>query len=283
MRQKLRRHYTGKGIGVAVLDTGCFPHEDIRNIVAFQDFVNNKKSPYDDSSHGTHICGLIASETVGMAPDCHLIVGKVLDQYGNGKIPHVLKALEWVRVNRLNYNIRILNISVGTPATRPEDENSPLVQKVNQLWNEGIVVVVAAGNNGPKGMTVTVPGISRKVITVGSYSPPNPNTPTIHSASHIKEGFSGCGPTVSCIMKPDLVAPGSNIYSCSNTPGGYTYKSGTSMSTPIVSGAIALLLEKNPNLKNWEIKLKLHDTCRDLGLPRNQQGWGLLDVPRLLS
>ncbi len=282
MNQRSKRRYTGKGIGVAVLDTGCFPHRDIRHIDAFHDFIRNRSEPYDDSGHGTHICGLIAATTVGMAPDCHLIVGKVLDQYGNGKIPHVLNALEWVRANRSAYNIRILNISVGTPATRPEDENSPLVQKVNELWNDGIVVVVAAGNNGPRGMSVTIPGISRKVITVGSYSPADAHGPG-GSPYRMKEGFSGCGPTVSCIMKPDLVAPGSNIYSCSNSPSGYTYKSGTSMSTPIVSGAIALLLEKNPSLKNWEVKLRLHDTCRDLGLPRNQQGWGMLNVPALLS
>lgn len=283
MNYHSNRSYTGKGIGVAVLDTGCYPHQDISKIVAFRDFVNHRTVPYDDSGHGTHICGLISSKKTGIAPNSHLIIGKVLDHNGNGKIPNIIDALEWIRVNRFQYNIRILNISVGTPASGPEDENSPLVHKVNQLWNDGIVVVVAAGNNGPHSMTVTMPGISRKVITVGSYDTAQDRKGNRKNASDLPKHFSGRGPTVSCIMKPDLIAPGTNIYSCSNTENGYTYKSGTSMSTPIVSGAIALLLEKNPGLKNWEVKLRLHDTCRDLGLSKRQQGWGMLDIPALLS
>lgn len=282
MNDNSKHSYTGKGIGVAVLDTGCHPHTDIKKIEAFRDFVNNKSAPYDDSGHGTHICGLISSTKIGIAPNSHLIIGKVLDHNGNGKIPNIIAALEWIRVNRFRYNIRILNISVGTPSSCPEDENSPLVQKVNQLWDDGIVVVVAAGNNGPQSMTVTMPGISRKVITVGSYDVTGDKKYKTKNTSTLPKHFSGRGPTVSCIMKPDLIAQGTNIYSCSNTDNGYTYKSGTSMSTPIVSGAIALLLEKNPSLKNWEVKLKLHDTCRDMGLPKRQQGWGMLDINKLL-
>ena len=94
--------------------------------------------------------------------------------------------------------------------------------------------------------------------------------------------YSGRGPTGSCVLKPDIVAPGSSVISCSNRPGRYQTKSGTSMSTPLVSGALALLLEKYPDITNRDIKLLLRERAVDMGLPHTQQGWGLLDVERLL-
>ena len=95
--------------------------------------------------------------------------------------------------------------------------------------------------------------------------------------------YSGRGPTGACICKPDLVAPGGGIISCAPRQNSYRTKSGTSMSTPLVSGAIALLLEKDPSMTNLEVKLRLKERAVDLGLPRNQQGWGLLDVGRLVG
>ena len=86
--------------------------------------------------------------------------------------------------------------------------------------------------------------------------------------------YSGRGPTLACVCKPDLVAPGSGIISCCNEPGKYFSKSGTSMSTPLVSGAIALLLEKYPDMSNKDVKLRIRERALDLGLPHNQQGWG---------
>ena len=94
--------------------------------------------------------------------------------------------------------------------------------------------------------------------------------------------YSGRGPTCSCICKPDVVAPGASVLSCANFPGRYTCKSGTSMATPYVSGALALLLEKCPELSNRDVKLLLRERAVDLGLPRNQQGWGLVDIGELL-
>ena len=95
--------------------------------------------------------------------------------------------------------------------------------------------------------------------------------------------YSGRGPTAACICKPDLVAPGCSVVSCAGRADKYTIKSGTSMSTPIVSGATALLLERYPDMTNKDVKLKLRESCTDIGLPRNQQGWGLLDVEKLVS
>ena len=96
------------------------------------------------------------------------------------------------------------------------------------------------------------------------------------------EGVSGRGPTFECICKPDLVAPGNRIISCSSK-GGYRMKRGTSMSTPVVSGAVALALEKDPLLTNVEIKMMLKDSADDMGFPRNQQGWGRFNLERFLK
>lgn len=278
---------TGNGIGVAVLDTGCYLHEDFGNrVTAFADMVQKRSMPYDDNGHGTHICGIIggsgcASEGIfcGMAPGCSLIPIKVLDRRGNGYASDVLAGLRFIRENKERLGIRIVNISVGSLSRSNMGENSALVKGVNEAWDDGLVVVVAAGNMGPKNCTITTPGISRKVITVGCSD----DDKVVTVMGNRMVDYSGRGPTSACILKPDIVAPGASISSCSGQPGKYTSKSGTSMATPLVSGALALLLEKSPQLSNRDVKLLLRERCTDLGLPRNQQGWGLLDVEKLLE
>lgn len=270
---------TGSGIGVAVLDTGIYPHIDFdTRIAAFRDFLNGRKRPYDDNGHGTHVAGLIAGsgkgsggKYCGAAPGCHIICAKILDKRGNGMMRDVLDALYWVRSNKEKYNIRIVNISVGT-VDGSGKTGARLVRAVEDAWDDGLIVVTAAGNMGPSPGTITAPGISRKVITVGSSD-----------LLDTKNGISGAGPTRDCICKPDIVAPGSHIISCApGVKGGYTAKSGTSMSTPRVSGAIALMLEKDPYLTNVEIKMLLKEAAVDLGYGRNQQGWGELDLNAFL-
>lgn len=276
----------GTGIGVAVLDTGCYPHEDlVQRIAAFYDVVKRRPVPYDDNGHGTHVCGIIGGDGsashgkyCGIAPGCHLVPIKVLDRKGNGFASDVLAGLRWIREHRTQYNIRIVNISVGSFSRRNMSENSALVRGVNEAWDDGLVVVVAAGNMGPKSGTITTPGISRKVITVGCSD----DNQEVNVMGSRMVNYSGRGPTLSCICKPDLVAPGAGIFSCGNQTGAYTQKSGTSMSTPLVSGAIALLLEKYPEMSNRDVKLRLRERTVDLGLPRNQQGWGGLDIRELL-
>ena len=166
---------SGRGIGVAVLDTGCFPHEDYsRRIAAFFDMVRRRRLPYDDNGHGTHVCGIIGGDGsasggrfCGVAPGCHLIPVKVLDKRGGGYVSDVLSGLHTVLQHRDRYNIRIVNVSVGSFSGRNMSENSALVRGVEEIWDAGFVVVVAAGNMGPGYGTITTPGISRKVITVG--------------------------------------------------------------------------------------------------------------------
>lgn len=278
---------TGKGVGVAVLDTGIYPHRDFENrIAAFSDMVKHKPLPYDDNGHGTHISGIIGGSGLssdgryqGVAPGCSLISVKVLDHKGNGYASDVLAGLKWIERHREEYRIRIINVSVGSYTKKGMSEDSALVKGVDAAWDAGFVVVVAAGNNGPGRYTITTPGISRKVITVGCSD----DYKEVDVAGSRMIDYSGRGPTSACVCKPDIVAPGSSIVSCASRQGGYTVKSGTSMSTPLVSGAVALLLEKYPYMTNKDVKLHLREKAVDLGLPRNQQGWGMLDVGRLVE
>ena len=114
--------YTGKGVGVALLDTGIYPHIDFKNrIWAFADFVSYKCRPYDDNGHGTHVAGILAGDGTasmgrykGVAPGCGITSLKVLDGNGNGSRENVLQAFQWILENRNRYRIRIVNISVGT-------------------------------------------------------------------------------------------------------------------------------------------------------------------------
>lgn len=277
---------TGKGVVVAVLDTGIYLHEDLKNRVAvFQDFVNHREEPYDDNGHGTHISAIIGGSGAslgglyrGIAPECRIISVKVLDDKGNGFASDVLAGLKWLREHWKEYGIRIVNISVGSLSRRDMTENSLLVKGVNAAWDDGLIVVVAAGNHGPGPRSVTTPGISRKVITVGCSD----DYKEVDVMGSRMVDYSGRGPTSACICKPDIVAPGSGIISCRNEPGSYVSKSGTSMSTPLVSGAIALLLEKYPGMSNRDVKLRIRERAVNLGLPHNQQGWGILDIERLV-
>lgn len=279
--------FTGSGVGVAVLDTGIYPHIDFgQRIAAFYDVVRRREYPYDDNGHGTHIAAIIGGSGEasqgryqGIAPGCHLISVKVLDAKGGGYASDVLMGLKWIREHREELGIRIVNISVGSYSRRNMGENSALVRGVDAAWDDGLVVVVAAGNNGPAPMTVTTPGISRKVITVGCSD----DDKEVNVMGTRMVDYSGRGPTGACVCKPEILAPGAAIISCCNEENRYSVKSGTSMATPVVAGAIALLLEKYPDMSNRDVKLRLRERAVDLGLPRNQQGWGLLDVERLLA
>lgn len=272
--------YTGKGIGVCILDTGIYEHIDFTGrIWTFYDFLDFKRRSYDDNGHGTHVAGLVAGDGTasmgkyrGAAPGCGIIALKVLDRYGNGSQDDVLRALRWIREYRQQYRIRVVNISVGTTCNSKRN-HARLLESVEQLWDEGVVVVTAAGNQGPRPGSITAPGSSKKVITVGS--------------SDLLEGrsaISGRGPTAECVCKPDIVAPGNKIMSCvPGKPYSYGVKSGTSMSTPLVTGAIACALEKNPALTNTDIKTMLMNSAEDMGLPQNLQGWGKFNRRKFLK
>ena len=149
--------YTGKHVGVCVLDTGIFPHIDFTGrILAFQDFIGHRirlmmiilmEPMYVGSIGGD---GRASEGRIrGIAPGCSLIVLKVLDRTGNGRKEDVLQAFRWILENKRYYGIRVVNISVGTTCRRAEDHRV-LIVGVEQLWDAGLVVVAAAGNQGPR-------------------------------------------------------------------------------------------------------------------------------------
>ena len=277
----------GKGIGIAIVDTGLFPHPDYRSrITGWYDALYQKPAPYDDNGHGSHVAGIAAGAGTfshgkykGIAPQANLIGVKVLNSKGNGTIHDIMNGLQWILKNQERLKIRIVNISIGTNDRHAYPEDSAFVRKVNQLWDAGIIVVAAAGNQGPDPQTISAPGNSRKIITVGSYD-------FAERTDVIPSSHSGAGPTFSCIKKPDVVAPGSHIISCcppDKTNGSlYSKKSGTSMSTPIVSGAAALVLSYNKALSNDDFKKLLCKSADDAGLDYYTQGCGRLNISKML-
>jgi len=275
-----KKGYTGKGVRIALLDTGVFQHRNLENrVILFKDYINHKKESYDDNGHGTHIAGILCGngrkwekDSFGMAPKAELIVFKILDKNGNGSTDVALEALDWILKNHKSWGIKLLNFSMGyLPNANPRMQKR-LIDKLEQLWDEGVTVVTAAGNNGPGENTITVPGVSRKVITVGSSDDYNNGN----------VGYGGRGPTTCCVVKPEVLAPGTDILSLSNRQGQYERKSGTSMSVPIVCGALALALEKNPRLKPVELKLLLYDTVNPIN-STNINVWGILNVDNLIK
>ncbi len=280
-------------IAVAVLDTGLARHPDLSDrVIGFQDFVYGRSTIYDDNGHGTHVCGILCGnggaskgKYCGIAPGVKLLVGKVLDENGDGKTEDMLEGLDWLLSVCQEYQIRIVNISVGIGGLSDVKKERALKERLERLWDSGIVVVCAAGNKGPKNNSISSVGNSNRVITVGCFDGP-------YEKGFVRpcSVYSGRGRAGGVIRKPDVVAPGTEIMSCNGNfykvngeiRNPYAKKSGTSMATPIVSGALALLLGKNPELTNEECKQKLQLTASDLGLPWNQQGWGMVNISRLI-
>lgn len=282
---------TGKNITIAVMDTGIAPHPDFgKRIQVFQDFCYGKVGLYDDNGHGTHVSGIIAGDGrlsrsggvgenyQGIAPEANVIMLKVLDHRGNGNTEKVLEGLAWIVRHKDVYNIRILNISVGMLPSAGAREQKELLEAVNDIWSRGIMVVAAAGNNGPKDNTVTIPGISRKILTVGCCDDEKAD----NAARGLKSGYSSMGPTKCCIVKPEILAPGTNIISCDREGKGYCAKSGTSMAAPVVSGALALAFEKYPHLKPGEMKLRLYERAYPRGKQLGKKSWGVIHVDNLV-
>ncbi len=269
-----KRGITGKGIIVAVLDSGVDPtHPDLAHlpnskdpkIIKWIDFVNGKSSPYDDRGHGTHVCGTISGigtngYQTGVAPGTKLIIAKTFS-YGFGNVSRVLLAFDWAVDN----HARIISFSNG------EAHSDAFTIAINNVVAAGVIPVIAAGNKGPDFNTTICPGDEINSLTVGATD-----------SSDVIANFSSRGPVTlygKKYIKPDISAPG--VYVISTMPGGgYAFKDGTSMSTPHVSGVIALMLEKNPSLKPAQIKQILESTAVDLGQPGkdNVYGAGRIDA-----
>jgi serine protease AprX len=314
VRQQLG--YDGAGIGVAVIDSGASAfHDDLTDpatgatrVDRFVDFVNARPAPYDDYGHGTHVAGIIAGNGVdsagartGIAPRARLVVLKVLDEQGRGRISDVIAALDYVVAHKNALNIRIVNLSVAAGVYESYDSD-PLTLAAKRAVDAGIVVVAAAGNNGrsPQGATqyggITAPGNAPWVLTVGASS----HMGTVDRKDDTIAPFSSRGPTaIDNAAKPDLVAPGVGIESLSD-PDSWLYAtrsmfllsgtkptayrpylslSGTSVATPVVAGTVALMLQANPSLTPNAVKAILQYTAQPYkDYDRLTQGAGFVNA-----
>jgi len=287
----------GQSITVAVLDTGIDPtFSELRRtwgerrterFLAYYDAIEDKlykhpqmlRSPRDPNGHGTHVAGIIGNGSHesrdggyrGVAPGANLVAVRVLGEEGAGSYSDVLRGLEWVVNNKDRYNIRVLNISMYSVPVAPYWAD-PYNLAVMAAWDAGIVVVASAGNTGPDPMSVGVPGNTPYIITVGAFT--DHRTPGDFGDDYIPE-FSASGPTLDAFIKPDVIAPGAHMVSLMRPKahlreinperrvnGRYFEMSGTSMSTAVVSGIAALILEENPDLTPDQVKYRLTQSAR---------------------
>jgi subtilisin family serine protease len=306
--------YDGTGVGIAVIDSGvAASHADLADgsgaprIAQFIDFVNGAPAPYDDFGHGSHVAGILAGNgfdsagrRAGIAPGARLLVLKVLDGAGRGRISDLIAALDYVIVYRNLFSIRVVNVSIGAGVYESCDTDL-LTVAAKRVEEAGIVVVAAAGNNGRNGAVtqyggVTAPGNAPWVLTVGASN----HGGTVDRADDTMATFSSRGPTaVDDLAKPDVVAPGVGIESLSS-PGSTLYGSrasgllagtidpgylpylslsGTSQATPVVSGSVALMLQANPALTPNAVKAILQYTAQTYpGYDALTQGSGFLNT-----
>ncbi|MDT8859758.1 S8 family peptidase [Alkalihalobacillus sp. MEB130] len=296
------RVLTGRGVTVAVLDTGIHPHQDLSGrIVDFVDFINQRSEPYDDNGHGTHCAGDAVGNGaasngmyMGPAPEANVVGVKVLNKVGSGSLETVMQGVQWcIDYNNRNPNqpIHVINLSLGAPAQQYEHvSDDPMVRIVEQAWERGIVVCVAAGNSGPDPYTIASPGVSERVITVGALD----DRDTVDRSDDVVANFSSRGPTIYGSQSPDILAPGVNIVSL-RSPRSYLDKlqkgsrintdyfvlSGTSMATPICAGIVAQMLQQHPDLTPEEVKQRLKNGT-DLwnNRDRNIYGAGYINAER---
>jgi serine protease AprX len=298
----------GRGIGVAVLDSGVQQQQDLylRNTgmnrlvgnVSFHTGLN--RTAYDAYGHGTHVAGIIggsgsssSGQYVGVAPEVKIINVKVSDDTNQGiaTTSSLVAGMEWVLNNRQTHNIRVVNISLSDSEASSYHEDA-LNAAVELLWFNGIVVVTSAGNRSD-GM-ISAPGNDPFVITVGATD--DKGTPTI--GDDVVASWSAYGTTTDGFAKPDLVAPGVNIVSLpgngalqnqhpqhvvtTNTGQQMFRMSGTSMAAPMVAAAAALLLQDEPNLTPDQVKFRLMATATRFGTVA-QAGSGYLNIPAAID
>ncbi|HQF51501.1 MAG TPA: S8 family peptidase [Thermoleophilia bacterium] len=315
---------TGAGVGVAVLDSGVTTTSDLGagRIVGWKDFVNRRTTPYDDAGHGTFVTGLIAGDGTaslpldaggyaevqfrGVAPAADVVGIKVLDETGQGRASAVMAGVLWAIAHKDRYNIRVLNLSIGSNPVAPADFD-PMTRVVEYAWLNGITVVCAAGNEGEFGAGgILSPGTSPYVITVGATDTRQTRT----TSDDVVTYYSSVGPTLwDEYAKPDLVAPGNRLVSMRvrgsyidvgfpqnlisvddyapddpDKDPDYLMLSGTSTSAPVCAGVAALMIGEDDTLSPDDVKVRMMTTADPLdGVSRFKQGAGRLDAAAALA
>jgi serine protease AprX len=279
---------TGRGVTVAVLDSGIAQDPDLvqptNRILTAVNFADPLPvGVQDPGGHGTHVAGIIGGdggksnrEYVGIAPDVNFVDVRVLDTLGSGSASSVIAGLQWVVAHKNDYGIRIVNLSLGAPATQ-DYVHDPIAGAVEVAWLRGLVVVGASGNGG-LGL-VDSPGIDPHIVTVGAVD--DMGTPWV--SDDALPIWNGSGTPLSSDPKPDVLAPGRRIVSL-RVPGSTLDQqlpdrvvlaangssdfrlSGTSMATGVVSGAAALILQALPTLTPDQVKALLMSTGRPFGV-----------------
>jgi serine protease AprX len=286
--------HTGTGIGVAILDSGIATHTalDTRVAVHVNQVLDEPGVTGDPFGHGTHLAGIIGGNRTaatyvttafsgGSAPSVRLIDVRVLGSLGSGRTSDVIAGIDWVIDNRLAYNIRVINLSLGHAVTEPS-ATDPLCQAVVRAVAAGITVSVSAGNYGltstgaPVLGGITSPGNSPAALTVGALDTHG----TLDTSDDTVAPYSSKGPArYEIVVKPDVVAPGTRVVSleaqnsylsktypqwhiAGTAKNAYMRLSGTSMSTAVVSGGAALLLNAYPSLTPAQVKMAMQMGAR---------------------
>lgn len=283
----------GQGITIATIDSGISAKNERGNylrldsngghrLIAKYNAIKGKRESNlndDDNGHGSHVTGIAVSSVKdhtgrynGVAPNALLISVKAFDKNGSGNYLDVIDGLNWIIKNKNRYNIRVVNLSFGAKVTSHYWDD-PLNQAVMKAWDEGIVVVTSAGNQGPVDMTITSPGNNPYVITVGAAT--DSYTPDDYSDDRMTT-FSSRGPTYEAFIKPEIVSwGGHNIGKINgdlikdlekkhkkNDKGHDYYQvAGTSQASAVVTGTVALMLNLEPWLEPDTIKCRLMATA----------------------
>jgi serine protease AprX len=283
-----QRGITGRGVTVAVIDTGVASVPDLAGrLVQVRNDLTGQVTPCKNLSgeldcndrygHGTFIAGLIAGNGAssagkwkGVAPEAGILSVKAAGADGAADVSNILAAIQWVVSFKDRYNIRVLNLSLGTDS-KQDWRLDPLNYAVERAWAAGMTVVVSASNQGPAAGTISKPADDPWVVTVGAID----DRGTVGPSDDQLPDFSGRGPTAQGLAKPDVVAPGAHVVSL-RAPGStidtrfpyyidgaYRQGSGTSMATGVVSGVAALVLQANPGFTPDRVKHVLKATARD--------------------
>jgi serine protease AprX len=293
----------GKGVGVAVIDTGVSEMPDFTGRLVHGPDLSGEGKLIDTYGHGTVMAGVIAGSGhdsmartggayTGIAPEAHIVAVKVAGANGAADVSTLLQAMHWVAAYQQQFNIRVLNLSWGTTSTQ-DPTVDPLNHAVQRLWRQGIVVVVAAGNRGPNAGTIMKPADDPMVLTVGAFN----DNGTVALGDDEGVSWSSVGPTAQGHAKPDVVASGRRLVSqrshgstvATENPKAlvspsYIRGSGSSQAAAVTSGAAALLLNARPELTPDQVKSLLVRTADPInGLAASRQGSGRLDLAEALT